>query len=100
MSFIPGRRKTGGRQRGIPNKLTGTFREAVRVVYEGLGGHVAFLAWAKENPSEFYRLAARLIPAEVGEGDGGRTVTIIVREFTPLPKVEQRALPGGTVTIA
>lgn len=92
MGFTPGRQKTGGRQPGTPNKLTGTFREAVRVVYDGLGGHAAFLVWARENPGDFYRLAARLIPAE-SEGEADAPKVIILRRFTPLPE-ERRALPG------
>lgn len=92
MAFIPGRRKTGGRQRGTPNQFTGTFREALRVVYEGLGGHAAFIQWARENPTEYYRIAARLIPTEKGEHDDERPVTIIIREFTRLD--EPAALPG------
>ncbi len=54
--------KTGGRQVGTPNKVTAIFKDAVRTVYEDIGGNEAFAAWAKENPTEFYRIAARLIP--------------------------------------
>ena len=50
--------KTGGRQIGAPNKVTAIFKDAVRTVYEDIGGHAAFAAWAKENPTEFYRIAA------------------------------------------
>ncbi len=39
-------------------------------------GHAAFAAWARENPGEFYKIAARLIPAERGEQAGGVTVVI------------------------
>lgn len=62
MAFLAGRTKTGGRRAGVPNKLTTAFREAVQVAYERIGGHEAFAKWAKENPTEFYRIAARLIP--------------------------------------
>lgn len=58
-------RKTGGRKRGTPNKLTTAFKDAVRTAYNGIGGHSAFAKWAKENPTEFYRIAARLIPTEI-----------------------------------
>ena len=56
----------------------GAFREAVRRVYAGLGGHANFLVWAKANETEFYRIASRLIPGEMQEGNGGKHLTIIV----------------------
>jgi hypothetical protein len=78
MPFEKGRLKTGGRQTGVPNRLTGAFREAVLFVYDGLGGHAAFLEWARENPTEYYKIAARLIPAEMRDDGGGKQVTVIV----------------------
>ena len=69
--------KTGGRQAGTPNKVTTAFKDAVRIVYEDIGGHKAFAAWAKENPGDFYRIASRLIPTEIAARDGNG-VTIII----------------------
>lgn len=68
MPFEKGKPKTGGRLPGTPNRFTGTFREAVQAVYDGLGGHAGFLEWAKKNRSEYYRIASRLIPTEMREG--------------------------------
>ncbi len=68
--------KTGGRQVGTPNKVTTIFKEAVRTVYEDIGGHAAFASWAKENPTEFYRIAARLIPTEMTSQ--GTSINVIV----------------------
>ena len=78
MTFEKGKAKTGGRQLGTPNALTGAFRDAVRMVFTGLGGYENFLAWAKNNQTEFYRIAARLIPGEMQEGNAGKHLTIIV----------------------
>lgn len=53
------------------NKVTTVFKDAVRIAYESIGGHEAFSEWARQNPTEFYRIAARLIPTEIthsGEG--------------------------------
>ena len=77
---------------GVNNKFTGAFREAVQVVYTGLGGHTAFLEWAKENRTEYYRIAARLIPGEMQEGDRAGTVTVIVQRNPPavLPAIEDQ----------
>ena len=67
--FTKGIPKIGGRKAGTPNKLTASFREAVLLTYEGVGGHAAFMKWARENQTEFYRIAARLIPTEMGAKD-------------------------------
>ena len=63
--FERGMAKLGGRQKGTPNRITGAFREAVLLAYENIGGHEAFSRWAAQNPTEFYRIAARLIPTEI-----------------------------------
>ena len=99
MPFERGKPKTGGRQPGIPNALTGAFRDAVRHVYAGLGGHANFLAWTRDNQTEFYKFAARLIPGEM-EGNGDKHITVIVnrRGATMLdarPALENHSQEGG-----
>lgn len=88
MPFEKGKRKTGGRLPGVSNKFTGAFREAVQIVYNRLGGHAAFLEWARENRTEYYRIASRLIPGEMQDDNGGNHLTIIVQrhpEAVPVP---------------
>lgn len=60
-----GHAKRGGRKKGTPNKITKAFREAVLTVFGDLGGEAHLLKWAKDNPTEFYKIAARLIPTEL-----------------------------------
>ena len=94
MKFQKGKPRTGGRRAGTPNALTGAFRDAVRHVYTGLGGHANFLVWAKANETEFYRIASRLIPGEMQEDNGGNHLTIIVQRHpegpTVLPAIEDQ----------
>lgn len=71
--------KTGGRTKGTPNKITAAFKDAVRTVYEDIGGNTAFAEWARANPGDFYRIAARLIPTEVQPAGNGRLTVIIDR---------------------
>jgi hypothetical protein len=78
MKFAKGKPKTGGRRIGTPNRLTGAFRDAVLIAYEGLGGHAAFLGWAKKNRTEYYRIASRLIPGEMREDSGDQPIRVIV----------------------
>jgi len=86
----PGERR-GGRQKGTTNKLTSTLRLAFEQTFLQLqelklrrdkSGNivaakgkepkaVALYDWALENPGEFYRIAARLIPQEHSGVGGG-----------------------------
>lgn len=65
-------KKTGGRQPGSPNKVSKAFKTAVLDVFNANGGVVWLSTWGVANPTEFFRIAARLIPHEViGPGDKG-----------------------------
>lgn len=66
-----GTAKTGGRQKGTPNKTTATVKEALQSVYAKRGGDDALLRWADENTTEFYKLWGRMLPQEVSGPDGG-----------------------------
>jgi hypothetical protein len=70
--------KTGGRQAGTPNRITTAFKDAVKTVYQDIGGNAAFAAWARENPTEFYKVAARLIPTEIAPRDQEIGITIVL----------------------
>ena len=54
-----------GRPKGTPNKLTASIKDAFRLAFDAIGGTDALAAWAKENQTDFYKLAARLIPVEI-----------------------------------
>ena len=62
-----GKKSGGGSRKGSPNKLTKSVKEAFEVAFNELqGDENANLAnWAKENTTEFYKLAAKLIPTSV-----------------------------------
>jgi hypothetical protein len=74
MGFEKGHKLSTGRQKGAKNKLTNDVRQAFHKVYDEMGhnievdgvkqtGHEAFLGWARDNPTEFYRLYGKMIPA-------------------------------------
>ena len=75
------RKKTGGRQKGAPNKLGRGAKLAIETVFTKLGGPDAMAKWAKENQTEFYRLYARLLPHEVTGPEGGPIATSILVSF-------------------
>lgn len=62
--FKPGE---GGRPAGSQNKLTRTVKETVLAVFNQMQEKPAtsLLAWAETEPTEFYKIAAKLIPTEV-----------------------------------
>lgn len=66
MPFTKGQRANPrGRPKGAANKTTRVFKEMVTQCLEDIGGRTAMTKWAKANPTEFYKIAARLIPHEV-----------------------------------
>ncbi|MEY4589995.1 MAG: hypothetical protein RL497_2071 [Pseudomonadota bacterium] len=57
--------KTGGREVGTPNKTTARVKNALLEAFEGAGSVAALTDWAKENPSQFYPLWAKLLPSDL-----------------------------------
>lgn len=57
--------KTGGRQKGTPNKVTQSVKEALEETFERLGGVAVLAEWARDNQTEFYRLWSKILPREI-----------------------------------
>ena len=81
------RSKSGGRKKGSLNKSTIAIREAVLSVFADLQAktgeeHGHFLGWAEKNPTDFYKLSARLLPHQVTGEDSGPVITRI--ELVPV----------------
>lgn len=70
MGAPKGHKKTGGREKGTPNKLTKTVREAVELAFTEMNEDAtqpySLIEWGKKNPKDFYLIAAKLIPIQVG----------------------------------
>jgi hypothetical protein len=69
-----------GRPKGTPNKVTKTIREHFATAFDLLqeDDQHNLTAWAKTNPTEFYRLASKLIPTKV-EADIQQPVQTIIQ---------------------
>lgn len=64
-----------GRPKGSQNKVNAAFKNAVLEVFERNGGTEWMSQWASENETEFFKIAARLIPTEMtGKIEHIRTV--------------------------
>lgn len=68
MAFEKGKSgNPAGKPVGTVSKLNKTFKELLLSTIDELQNDpkAKLAAWAKENPTEFYKIAARLIPTEV-----------------------------------
>lgn len=61
------RLKTGGRRKGSLNRYSTSVKEQLLATFNQLQGEerVNLLDWARANPTEFYRLSAKLLPLQV-----------------------------------
>lgn len=75
----PGGPKTGGRQKGTPNKTTALLKDAILQAAQdagGDGGLVGYLTLqATENPGPFMSLLGKVLPMQItGPGDNGEHI--------------------------
>lgn len=63
--FQKGRKKTGGRTKGTKNKISIKVSEALQEAYEGIGGTLALIEFAKDEPAEFFKLWKQIMPTQI-----------------------------------
>ena len=70
-----------GRPKGSPNKATKSVREHFAYAFDLLQDDdtVNLTAWGKANPTEFYRLASKLIPLQVANDPDNPMPTTIIQ---------------------
>jgi hypothetical protein len=68
-----------GKAKGTLNKLTKTVKERVLEVFNELQEDKAanLLSWAKNEPTEFYKIAAKLIPHDINAKIEGKIITVV-----------------------
>lgn len=62
--------RRGGRQKGSLNKITTEVKAVLTAVHAEIGGAKRMAEWAEENPGEFYKLWAKMLPTEIKNADG------------------------------
>ncbi len=81
MGFKKGetRPENSGRKEGSVNKLTKTVKERVLEVFNELqsDSEANLLSWAKTEPTEFYKIAAKLIPSDINAKIEGKVITVV-----------------------
>lgn len=69
-----------GRPPGALNKTTRSVKAALEEAFDTSGGIDALVAWARENPGDFYRLWARLLPVGVAVSDTSGLAERLMRD--------------------
>lgn len=91
MDIKPKRKKTGGRQKGTPNRQTALLKDAIlqAAIKTGGGkdGLVKYLRErAEENPAAFMTLLGKVLPMQVANDDSGEPFKIINKIELTAPK--------------
>lgn len=78
-------KKTGGRSRGTPNKLTGELKDMILQALSKSGGVRYLTMCATDHPAAFLTLVGKVLPLQVTGKDGkdlipAGGVAFIVRE--------------------
>jgi hypothetical protein len=60
-----------GRPKGVPNKTTQAVKDLITQAFEEKGGLEAFVAWARKNETEFYKIWSKLLPVQLTGRDQG-----------------------------
>jgi hypothetical protein len=85
MPFKPGKGKTGGRIKGIPNKVNADLKQMILNALDKKGG-VAYLArQADENPTAFMSLIGRVLPLTISSDPNA---PISVQIVSGVPRVD------------
>ena len=70
-------KKTGGRQAGTPNKVTGELKEMILSALDGAGGVEYLKARAVDTPGPFLGLVGKILPMQV-TGEDGKGIPVAV----------------------
>jgi len=73
-----GRPKTGGRQKGTPNKLSGDVKAMVLAALDEKGGTAYLVEQAASNPTAFLTLLGKVLPLTIA-GDKENPLETVAR---------------------
>ena len=94
-----GQRKSGGRQKGTPNKINGMVKAQILEALAEEGGVDWLRSLARENKPAFAQLLGRLVPSEIkAEVESSGLPLVTIRDYTGIEweaEAKKRAeLPG------
>jgi hypothetical protein len=74
-------KKTGGRTKGTPNKVTGELKDMILTALDDKGGVEYLKKCADDNPVAFLTLVGKVLPLQVNATHGGKVVTRVEVEI-------------------
>lgn len=78
-------RKTGGRQKGTPNKTTALLKDAILKAAEQAGGDDGMVGYltlqATENPGPFMSLLGKVLPMQIAGDDDGGPLKVVIQRY-------------------
>lgn len=83
--FQKGKQKTGGRKKGVPNKIQKNIKDNFEAVFEKLGGVKGFYDWAKKNSNTqgaFYQMYSKMLPSNIDVDHSGEVKVKLERVYT------------------
>lgn len=82
-------KKTGGRQKGVTNKLTADVKEMVLAALTGVGGQEYLELQAMRNPQAFMSLLGKIMPSQIDLNAKVSKTIITVVSFADLKYDEE-----------
>ncbi len=83
------RQKTGGRQKGTPNKLNAAAKDAIAFAANALGGGARIVEWAREDPQNervfWGTIYPKLLPLQIA-GDAENPIHHVITRKIVDPK--------------
>lgn len=76
----PGERR-GGRQKGVPNKLSGDVKAMILAALDEAGGMAYLVEQAANNPNAFMTLLGKVLPMTVGGDPNNPIATSLTVTF-------------------
>ena len=77
-------KKTGGRQKGSPNKVTRQLKDMILQALDDSGGIDYLKQTAIDHPVAFLTLVGKVLPLQV-TGDGGGPLVVEIARFADTP---------------
>ena len=77
----PGMPKTGGRKKGVTNKVNAEVKELIRGALDEAGGQAYLVQQAKDNPTAFLALVGKILPKDINAKIEGTVNLEMVNEF-------------------
>jgi hypothetical protein len=74
-------KKTGGRQKGSPNKTTAELKAMILGALSEVGGQAYLVQQALDNPNAFMTLVGKVVPRDINAAVEAAASITVINEF-------------------